>query len=44
MDTKQTYSSDVAFTPSVKATQTRKGSRRSYERVEAAGSWQTRIT
>ncbi|MBI3703129.1 MAG: pyridoxamine 5'-phosphate oxidase family protein [Rhizobiales bacterium] len=44
MDTTQTYSSDIAFTPSVKAVQTRKGSRRSYERSEAAGSWQTRIT
>jgi predicted pyridoxine 5'-phosphate oxidase superfamily flavin-nucleotide-binding protein len=38
------YSSDVAFTPSVKAVQTRKGSRRIYERVEAKGGWQTRIT
>jgi predicted pyridoxine 5'-phosphate oxidase superfamily flavin-nucleotide-binding protein len=44
MDTPETYSSDVAFTPSVKAVQTRKGSRRSYERMEAAGSWQTRIS
>jgi predicted pyridoxine 5'-phosphate oxidase superfamily flavin-nucleotide-binding protein len=39
-----TYSSDVAFTPSVKAVQSRKGSRHAYERVEARGSWQTRIT
>ena len=38
------YSSDVAFTPSVKAVQARKGSRRSYERMEESGSWQTRIT
>jgi predicted pyridoxine 5'-phosphate oxidase superfamily flavin-nucleotide-binding protein len=38
------YASDVAFTPSVKAVQTRKGSRRSYERMEERGSWQTRIT
>jgi uncharacterized protein len=38
------YSSDVAFTPSVKAVQSRKGSRHAYERVEARGSWQTRIT
>jgi predicted pyridoxine 5'-phosphate oxidase superfamily flavin-nucleotide-binding protein len=38
------YASDVAFTPSVKALQTRKGSRRSYERMEERGSWQTRIT
>ncbi len=38
------YASDVAFTPSVKAAQARKGSRSSYERMEAKGSWQTRIT
>jgi predicted pyridoxine 5'-phosphate oxidase superfamily flavin-nucleotide-binding protein len=38
------YASDVAFTPTVKAVQTRKGSRRSYERMEERGSWQTRIT
>jgi hypothetical protein len=37
------YSSDVAFTPSVKAVQIRKGSRRLYERVEAKGSWQSVI-
>lgn len=37
------YSSDVAFTPSVKAVQTRKGSRPMYKRVEEGGSWQTRI-
>jgi len=36
--------SDVAFTPSIKAVQARKGSRRSYERMEEKGSWQTRIT
>jgi predicted pyridoxine 5'-phosphate oxidase superfamily flavin-nucleotide-binding protein len=38
------YSSDVAFTPSVKAVQTRKGSRHSYERMEERGAWPTRIT
>ena len=37
-------SSDVAFTPSVKAIQNRKGSRRAYARVEDRGGWQTRIT
>jgi predicted pyridoxine 5'-phosphate oxidase superfamily flavin-nucleotide-binding protein len=37
------YSSDVAFTPSVKAVQTRKGSRSSYARVEERGGWQTSI-
>jgi predicted pyridoxine 5'-phosphate oxidase superfamily flavin-nucleotide-binding protein len=39
-----TYSSDVAFTPAVKAVQERKGSRHSYARMEESGSWQTRIT
>ncbi|MEO8840221.1 MAG: pyridoxamine 5'-phosphate oxidase family protein [Kofleriaceae bacterium] len=39
-----TPSSDVAFTPSVKAVQTRKGSRKAYARVEARGGWQTTIT
>ena len=36
------YSSDVAFTPSVKAVQARKGSREAYRRVEERGAWQTR--
>jgi uncharacterized protein len=44
MDANQIYSSDVAFTPSVKAVQTRKGSRHSYRRMEERGSWQTCIT
>lgn len=44
MDVAQNYSSDVAFTPSVKAVQARKGSRRSYQRMEENGSWQSRIT
>lgn len=38
------YPSDIAFTPGVKAIQTRKGSRAAYARVEQGGSWQTRIT
>jgi predicted pyridoxine 5'-phosphate oxidase superfamily flavin-nucleotide-binding protein len=38
------YSSDVAFTPSVKAVQQRHGSRAAYARMEAAGSWETLIT
>jgi predicted pyridoxine 5'-phosphate oxidase superfamily flavin-nucleotide-binding protein len=38
------YSSDVAFTPAVKAIQARRGSRTSYEQMELAGSWETRIT
>ncbi len=44
MDATPTYASDVAFTPSVKAVQARKGSRRSYRRMEERGSWETRIT
>lgn len=38
-----TYPSDVAFTPAVKAIQTRKGSRDTYAEVEAHGGWQTEI-
>jgi predicted pyridoxine 5'-phosphate oxidase superfamily flavin-nucleotide-binding protein len=38
------YASDIAFTPAVKAIQQRKGSRRAYQRMEEAGSWETRIT
>jgi predicted pyridoxine 5'-phosphate oxidase superfamily flavin-nucleotide-binding protein len=38
------FSSDVAFTPSVKAVQARKGSRGSYARMEERGAWETRIT
>ena len=37
------YSSDVAFTPAVKAVQTRKGSREAYADVEAHGGWRTGI-
>lgn len=37
-------SSDVAFSPSVKAIQTRKGSRDAYRRMEAKGGWRTTIT
>src|SRR6202040_3252538 len=38
-----TYSSDVAFTPAVKAIQTRKGSRDAYARAEERGGWRTEI-
>jgi predicted pyridoxine 5'-phosphate oxidase superfamily flavin-nucleotide-binding protein len=44
MSTARAYSSDVAFTPSVKALQRRKGSRAGYARAEERGAWQTRIT
>ena len=37
------YSSDVAFTPAVKAIQARKGSREAYARVEQNGGWRTEI-
>ena len=37
------YSSDVAFTPAVKAVQARKGSRAAYADVEARGGWRTEI-
>ncbi|HRH14027.1 MAG TPA: pyridoxamine 5'-phosphate oxidase family protein [Azonexus sp.] len=36
--------SDVAFTPSVKAIQSRKGSRGTYARMESQGGWATAIT
>ena len=39
-----TYPSDVAFTPTVKAIQSRKGSRHAYARMEQGGGWQTTIT
>ncbi|RUW58304.1 pyridoxamine 5'-phosphate oxidase family protein [Mesorhizobium sp. M7A.F.Ca.US.008.03.1.1] len=38
------FTSDVAFTPTVKAIQARKGSRQSYARVEERGGWQAGIT
>lgn len=38
------YSSDIAFTPAVKAIQIRKGSRLAYARMEQRGSWKTQIT
>ncbi|RAZ73978.1 pyridoxamine 5'-phosphate oxidase [Mesorhizobium atlanticum] len=38
------FTSDVAFTPTVKAIQSRKGSRVSYARVEQRGGWRAAIT
>lgn len=38
-----TYSSDVAFTPAVKAVQARKGSRDGYANLEARGGFRTEI-
>ena len=37
-------SSDVAFTSTVKAIQTRKGSRHGYARMEQSGGWETEVT
>jgi predicted pyridoxine 5'-phosphate oxidase superfamily flavin-nucleotide-binding protein len=37
------HSSDVAFTPAVKAIQARKGSRNAYAHVEQNGGWRTEI-
>jgi uncharacterized protein len=37
------YSSDVAFTPAVKAIQARKGSRAMFAQVEQNGGWRTEI-
>jgi predicted pyridoxine 5'-phosphate oxidase superfamily flavin-nucleotide-binding protein len=44
MDAEHTYSSDVAFTPTVKTIQARRGSRKAFAHREVAGSWPTRIT
>jgi predicted pyridoxine 5'-phosphate oxidase superfamily flavin-nucleotide-binding protein len=37
-------SSDIAFTPTVKALQTKRGSRSAYVRMEERGGWQTIVT
>jgi predicted pyridoxine 5'-phosphate oxidase superfamily flavin-nucleotide-binding protein len=44
MKTPLEYASDVGFTPTIKAIQERKGSRRMYARMEEGGSWQTTIS
>jgi predicted pyridoxine 5'-phosphate oxidase superfamily flavin-nucleotide-binding protein len=43
MSDTHTYASDVAFTPTVKAIQTRKGSREAYAHVEQNGGWRTEV-
>lgn len=43
MTTTHTYSSDVAFTPAVKAIQARKGSRGGYAHMEDGGGFRTEI-
>ncbi|OYU47345.1 MAG: pyridoxamine 5'-phosphate oxidase [Rhizobiales bacterium PAR1] len=40
----QIPSSNIAFTPTIKAIQQRKGSRHGYAQMEARGGWQTTIT
>ena len=37
-------SSDIAFSPAVKAIQARRGSRPAYARMEARGGWETQVT
>ena len=44
MTEERTTASDVAFTPTVKAIQSRKGSRGAYARMESQGGWATAIT
>ncbi|MGE0280292.1 MAG: pyridoxamine 5'-phosphate oxidase family protein [Rhizobiaceae bacterium] len=44
MDQQLRPSSDIAFTPSVKAIQARRGSREGYAAMEARGGWNTVIT
>jgi predicted pyridoxine 5'-phosphate oxidase superfamily flavin-nucleotide-binding protein len=39
-----TYASDVAFTPTVKAEQARRGSRAQYARMETTRGWQSAVT
>ncbi|MBC7579684.1 MAG: pyridoxamine 5'-phosphate oxidase family protein [Tardiphaga sp.] len=43
MNEPRLYSSDVAFTPAVKAIQVRKGSRDAYAHVEHNGGWRTEV-
>jgi predicted pyridoxine 5'-phosphate oxidase superfamily flavin-nucleotide-binding protein len=43
MSEARAYSSDVAFTPAVKAAQARNGSREMFAEVEANGGWRTEI-
>jgi hypothetical protein len=43
MSAASAFSSDVAFTPAVKAVQARKGSREACARIEERGGWRTHI-
>ncbi|QDU26181.1 Pyridoxamine 5'-phosphate oxidase [Anatilimnocola aggregata] len=42
--TRREFSSDIAFTPAVKAIQNQKGSRKTYARMERGGAWETAVT
>ena len=44
METRQIVPSDVAFTPSVKAVQSRRGSRQAYSRLEQGDGWESAIS
>ena len=44
MSHQRTPASDIAFTPTIKAMQSRLGSRASYARMETNGGWESRIT
>jgi predicted pyridoxine 5'-phosphate oxidase superfamily flavin-nucleotide-binding protein len=44
MNNTHQFTSDIAFTPTVKAIQSRKGSRHGYARMEQSGSWESAIT
>ena len=44
MSSNEHHASDVAFTETVKAIQSRKGSRHAYARMEQGDGWQTTIT
>jgi uncharacterized protein len=44
MDGGAVYVSDIAFTPTVKSIQDRKGSRSGYHRMEEKGGWRSAIT
>jgi uncharacterized protein len=43
MSGSHSYNSDVAFSPAVKAIQTRKGSREAYAHVEQSGGWRSEV-
>jgi len=44
MDSERAFSRDIGFTPTVKAVQTRKGSRSPRGGMEVDGTWQTTVT